>query len=173
MSEKPFNDELNDELLSAYLDGELSADERAAVEARLATDPAAQQLLHELRSVSQSVQALPTEPLGRGLSEEIMRRSRDAMPERVVRGSPDAAPAPDRRSPSTLDSPGPTTLRSGHPIPKIRIFHSRRAWIWASMALAAGLLLMIVQSGDESAKKLAPIAARNREAAPTPLGDQS
>ena len=80
MSDKPSNYELDDELLSAYLDGELSADERAAVEARLATDPAAQQLLHELRSVSQSVQALPTESLGRDLSEEIIRRAREAAP---------------------------------------------------------------------------------------------
>jgi anti-sigma factor RsiW len=47
--------DLDDELLSAYIDNELSAEERAAVEARLASDPAAQQLLHELRSVSQSV----------------------------------------------------------------------------------------------------------------------
>ena len=81
MSDKPSNYELDDELLSAYLDGELSADERAAVEARLATDPAAQQLLHELRSVSQSVQALPTESLGRDLSEEIIRRAREAAPD--------------------------------------------------------------------------------------------
>ena len=51
--------ELDDELLSAYLDDELSADERALVEARLATDPAAQQSLEQLRSVSQSVRSLP------------------------------------------------------------------------------------------------------------------
>src|SRR5882757_5212880 len=80
MSDKPFNYELDDELLSAYLDGELSADERAAVEARLATDAAAQQLLHELRSVSQSVQALPTESVGRDVSEEIIRRAHESAP---------------------------------------------------------------------------------------------
>src|SRR6478735_5870349 len=165
MSDKPSNYEPGDELLSAYLDGELSADERAAIEARLATDPAAQQLLHELRSVSQSVQALPTESLGRDLSEEVIRRAREAKVELVVRGSPDPAPSRDRRSPSTPSSEIP----SGDTMPKIRIFHSKRAWIWASMALAAGLLIMIVQSGDEPAKKLPPVAARNREAADTQL----
>ena len=51
--------ELDDELLSAYIDGELSDSERAAVEARLASDPEAQHLLHQLRSVSQDVQSLP------------------------------------------------------------------------------------------------------------------
>jgi anti-sigma factor RsiW len=40
MSDKDSNYDLNDELLSAYLDGELSADQRAAVEARVASDPA-------------------------------------------------------------------------------------------------------------------------------------
>src|SRR3954471_16653339 len=111
MSDKPINYELDDELLSAYLAGELSADQRAAVEARLSTDAAAQQLLHELRSVSQSVQALPTESLGRDMSEEIIRRAREAKPELVVRGSPDLAQASDRRSPRSIDE-----------LPKIRIF---------------------------------------------------
>ena len=161
MSDKPSNYELDDELLSAYLDGELSADERAAVEARLATDPAAQQLLHELRSVSQSVQALPTESLGRDLSEEIIRRAREATPAPAKRAS-DRKPLPHR-----------TTSRSGDAMPKIRIFNSKRAWIWASMALAAGLLMMFVQSGDEPAKKLPPVAARNREAAQTQPADEA
>src|SRR3954469_17395169 len=98
MSDKPSNHELDDELLSAYLDDELSADERAAVEARLATDPAAQQLLHELRSVSQSVQALPTETPSRDLSEEIIRRAREAKP---------------ANAPAAIDT-----------MPKIRIFSS-------------------------------------------------
>src|SRR4029079_1068298 len=125
MSDKRSNYELN-ELLSAYLDGELSADERAAVEARLATDPAAQQLLHELRSVSQSVQALPTESLGRDLSEEVIRHAQAA------------APSPGTAS-STISVAASEQSRSGDMMPKIRIFHSKRAWIWASMALAVGL----------------------------------
>jgi Putative zinc-finger len=171
MSDKPANYEFNDELLSAYLDGELSADERAAVEARLATDPAAQQLLHELRSVSQSVQALPTESLGRDLSDDIIRRARvergstdmvvGGSPGSVVHGSPDPAPSRDRRSPSTPSSEIPFV----DSLPKIRIFNSKRAWIWAAMTLAAGLLIMFVQSRDESANKLPSVAVRNHDEA--------
>ena len=74
MSEQEFQPELNDELLSAYLDDELSAEERAAVEARLANDADAQQLLHQLRAVSESVQRLPLEGVGRDLSGDILRR---------------------------------------------------------------------------------------------------
>jgi hypothetical protein len=166
--------DLDDELLSAYIDDELSAEERAAVEARLATDPAAQQLLHELRSVSQSVQAVPTEKLGRDLSDSVIAaitaKKADADGG-VVRGSPDPAPASDRRSPSTTEKetfgeatgelrPAPSDS-SDDTMPKLRIFGSKRAFVWAAMALAAGLLIMIFQSDDNS-KKLPPVAATNR-----------
>lgn len=47
------------EKLSAYLDGELSADEAAAVEARLARDPELRRLLEELRAVKTAAAAQP------------------------------------------------------------------------------------------------------------------
>lgn len=47
------------EQLSAYLDGELTDAERAAVERLLATDPAARALLDELRRTAELVAALP------------------------------------------------------------------------------------------------------------------
>ena len=150
MSDQPSQHELDDELLSAYLDGELTDSERAAVEARLATDPAAQQLLHELRSVSQSVQAIPTAGLGRDLSDEILRRARAA------------APAATRsREAKSASAAEPTSLIDT--MPKVRAFSSRRSWIWASLVLAAGLLLMFLQPGD-NARDLPAIAVRSREA---------
>ena len=42
------NDPSENELLSAYLDGELTADERAEVERLLAANPAAREALDEL-----------------------------------------------------------------------------------------------------------------------------
>lgn len=51
-----------DELLSAYLDGEVTEAERAAVEARLARDPVARALLEELRTLSNSLHSLPRDP---------------------------------------------------------------------------------------------------------------
>lgn len=140
--------DLDDELLSAYIDNELSPEERAAVEARLASDPAAQQLLHELRSVSQSVEAMPTEKLGRDLSDSVIR---------VVRSSPDPPPASDRRSPSPIDK----QISSDDALPRLRIFGSTRARVWAAIALAAGLLIMFLQPADNS-KNLPQVAATNR-----------
>lgn len=51
--------ESDDSLLSAYVDGELTAAERAAVVARLAKDPQAQELVAALESVSVKVRSLP------------------------------------------------------------------------------------------------------------------
>ena len=139
MSEPEFQHELDDELLSAYLDGELTVDERAAVEARLASDPAARQLLHQLRSVSQSVQALPLEPVGRDLREQILRRAEALKP---ATGTSDV-------------------------IPKVTIFQTRRSWIWASLAVAAGLMIMALQRGDEQGKNLPAVAQHKGTAAAT------
>ena len=51
--------EFDDELLSAYVDGELTESERAQVEKRLASDPAASQLVAELQSLSATLRSLP------------------------------------------------------------------------------------------------------------------
>ncbi len=53
------NRQFNDELLSAYLDGQLSGEELAAVEAELAASGQARELLGELRSIGQQVRDLP------------------------------------------------------------------------------------------------------------------
>lgn len=54
-----------DELLSAYLDDQLSAKERARLEARLASDPALRAELEDLRRTVALVRELPTAPLPR------------------------------------------------------------------------------------------------------------
>lgn len=51
--------EFEDHWFSAYLDDELSADERALVERRLADDPAARELLEDLKRVRGLVSTLP------------------------------------------------------------------------------------------------------------------
>jgi hypothetical protein len=130
--------EPGDELLSAYLDDELSADERALVEARLATDPAAQQLLDQLRNVSHSVRALPPISVGRDFRESIIRRVEAAK-----------------------TSPAPT----------ISIGRTRRGWVWASLAVAAALMIMFFQSDDNVDDDLPAIAA-SRDKAKTELNSE-
>jgi anti-sigma factor RsiW len=72
------NDNLDDELLSAYVDGELTDAERAAVEARLEGDAAARELVAELRSLSGSLRALPRESLAEDLRGAVLKQIGDA-----------------------------------------------------------------------------------------------
>lgn len=50
---------IDDELLSAYVDGQVSPDERAAVEAAIAADPAVRERLTDLRATVALLRALP------------------------------------------------------------------------------------------------------------------
>ena len=75
MAESKTQDAWNDELLSAYLDGELSTEERAAVDARLNSDAGARELLAELTSVSESLKELPQEKLGIDLRQKVLDRA--------------------------------------------------------------------------------------------------
>jgi len=65
--------ELPDELLSAYLDGEVTAEERAAVEAHLATSDAARQLLSELQSLRSDMGALPRARVAANFSDRVVQ----------------------------------------------------------------------------------------------------
>lgn len=72
--------EQRDELLSAYLDDQLSAGERARLEAQLKTDPALQVELEALRHTVALVRDLPPVPIPRNfiLPQTVMARPRPA-----------------------------------------------------------------------------------------------
>ncbi len=65
---------IDDERLSAYLDGELSAVERLELEARLAREPQFQQAVDELRAMGAWVRALPRFSLGDDFVEQVQGR---------------------------------------------------------------------------------------------------
>jgi hypothetical protein len=67
--DRPFNDEL----LSAYLDGQLAGEELALVEAELAASSHARQLLDELRSISREVRELPRHTAGPEFAERVVQ----------------------------------------------------------------------------------------------------
>ena len=62
----------SDEMLSAYLDGELSAAERTAVESHLATCEGDRRLLEELQSLRSELQTLPRAPLPEGFAGRVV-----------------------------------------------------------------------------------------------------
>ncbi len=140
VTEQPF--EFDDELLSAYLDDELPPDERARVEERLAADPAARRLLEELRSVSRVMQELPPEKLSADLRDSVLRRAERAM---LVSGERASARGP------------------GDVVRSIPFGRSKRAWLWAGAAIAAGLMLMIFERRpDENGDLPRQVALQDR-----------
>ncbi len=75
MSETPFTHSSDDELLSAYVDGELTEDEHAKVEQRLRDDPNAKALVDQLREISQTMQSLPRLTASEGLRQAVLQRT--------------------------------------------------------------------------------------------------
>ncbi len=75
MADTQANDAFDDELLSAYVDGELSGDQAAQVEQRLSVDPKAKQLVEEMRALSDTLQAMPCETANKDLREAVLQRT--------------------------------------------------------------------------------------------------
>jgi hypothetical protein len=119
------NDVPENELLSAYLDGELTADEKARVEQLLATDPRARQLLDELRALSGMFQALPRHALGQDISQQVLHQAQ----RRMLLG-----PA---------DMPQPAS-KPKHP--HLRNMFGARALFWSGLAVGIAAIIMISEA---------------------------
>ena len=65
----------NDILISAYLDDELTVDERAHVERLLANSPDARQLLEELRALRGGLQELPQHRLEIDFAQRVLQKA--------------------------------------------------------------------------------------------------
>jgi hypothetical protein len=149
------NDEpLADELVSAYLDGEVTAAEQAQVEERMAVNPEFRQLVEELRGLRTNFEVLPQHRLPADFAERVLRRAEQEM----LLGATDSAasnPAPvsplvkvgnvdDGPSPDFDGEPVPITLPARPPVEERA--HRRagfRPFGWTLIATAAALLILI------------------------------
>jgi negative regulator of sigma E activity len=129
------NAQSREELLSAYLDGELPADQRAQVESWLVEDATYRQLYEDLRGVRSGVQSLPRHKLDRDLSATVLRRAERA----VLSGDAPSGVAP-RVAPHT-------TLHQ---------WWSKRSWrmiVWPAVAAAAALAIALFDVGQQPAER--------------------
>src|SRR5262245_51346713 len=81
----------SEEILSAYLDGELSPDERARVERRLERDPRAREQVEDFRRLSQLFAGLPRTELPASFASEVLQLAERRM---LI---PDGAAGPARQ----------------------------------------------------------------------------
>lgn len=92
--QRSMNLQLNDELLSAFLDGEVTAEERQQIEVLLATSPEWQRRYRQLVESVNLVRTLPEEPLPRDFSQGILaqiaqRQQAQQLAEPLVRPAGD------------------------------------------------------------------------------------
>lgn len=136
----------DDELISAYLDDELSAEERAYVERLLVERPEARRLLDELRGVRESLQALPSYRLEPDFGAAVLRQA-----EREVLRAPANGQVLESKIESNTVEPRRDVVDGGSSIsappdgPRWK-----RPLAWSMLAVAAAVVLMFVnrQAGD-------------------------
>ena len=116
----------DNELFSAYLDGELTAAEQARVERLLAANSAARQLLDELRALSISLQELPRQTLHEDLGRRVLR-----LAEHRLLRDPMASESP---------RPGMTNLYKSFPCNTLR----RRCLACFGLVSAAAMVLAVL-----------------------------
>ena len=146
-------DVLENELFSASLDGELTAEEQAQVDQLLDSSSSARQLMDELRSLSANLQALPAYELGEDLSERVLRAAEKRMlSDPVVPRELDQRA--NGRTSSTADRASKSVLR--------RILTPRNLF-WPAVAVAVAVVLYWTESRD-------PQQPADRQVAVAPQG---
>ena len=134
------------ELLSAYLDGELTAAERAQVDQLLAADPTARQWVEEFRALGKTLQSLPREKLGEDFAPRVLELAQRRILAQTPREPPQAQPA---------EPPQPAWRNT------VRGMFSRRALLWSGLAVAIAVMMMIWNPPPENRRiAVAPPRAR-------------
>ncbi len=134
-----------EELLSAYLDGELSADERARVEKLLAEDASARAMLDELRAVSAAVKGLAAFKLDEDIGSRVLKIAE----RRMLGETPSETSDIVAESKSTPVSFWKTAARR---------FFTPRTFAWSATAIAVAIILTVYGPEEEKPAVRSPIA---------------
>jgi len=140
----------DDELISAYLDGELTGNDLARAEQLLASQPDSRQMLDELMALRASLQALPQQKLGPDFAESVLRRAEREM----LQPGANQVAAIEAASPTPVD-----TWRPEVP-PILSMSRWTRPLVWAALTTAAAIMIMMFSPPDAKQKvALAPKVA--------------
>lgn len=146
------NEKIPEELISAYIDGELTSDEQVRVEQALLEDPHSQQLLEDLQALHDRLQAIPRSEPSQDYTQQILRRA-----ERAILTGPSTASGEEATTAVRPANPG---VQANQPT-------NLKHLIWASTALAATLMLaLLFRSEDRSVYQVSD--AGNEQETTTP-----
>ncbi len=150
------------ELLSAYLDGELAAEEQAEVERLLAESQEARQLLDQLRTLGATLRSMPQHKLDEDLSRRVLKL--------VLRRSSNNELGATAVSAVPLRKHGQDARGTRQKTATLRRFLTPRALAWSSLAVAVAVMLTVFDRGElrrEADEKIAmapPEVTLEREA---------
>jgi len=124
-----------DELISAYLDGELSADDRARVEEQLMDSVEHRRMFEELKSLRRSLQELPGQSLDDAFAARVLQRAEQELllPDATGEAPPQAAKAAPT---GKANSAGAAPPRRGEP-------GAWRGLVWSVAAMAAAVMFIV------------------------------
>ena len=175
------NDVPDTELFSAYLDGELTADEQVRVEQILAASPEARQLLEELRALDSTLQGLPQEKLDEDLSARVLEvaERRMLLPDRPFdTGEPakggDNKPSAGRAAETLKGSETGATGWLGIPWGEISLrgMLSKRALIWSGVVVATAIIIHFTSPPPKPNQEFARLDKAPVTNAPTVAGEE-
>jgi len=130
----------DDELLSAYLDDELSAEQRAEAKRLTAERPEMRRLLEELRGVRESLHALPSYRLENDFQAGVLRRAEREM---------------------LQDGNAATTTLAAEPPAETgwNADRMRRPLVWSLLAVAAAVVFMFVERRQQNVDRQVAVNA--------------
>lgn len=147
-----------DERISAYLDGELPAAERARFEEELSRSGDLRQLVEELRAVRESMQALPQHRLEHDFAERVLRRAERLMlTGQPIRAAADPQPvATARVVPAPQREPVSSHMSRRH-------FQSWRPWAWSALALCVATVIVGIERWQSKDRQVAVVVPTDKE----------
>ena len=160
------NEKIPEELISAYIDGELTSDEQVRVEQALLEDPRSQQLLEDLQALHDRLQAVPRSEPSQDYTQQILRRA-----ERAILTEPSEMPG-------TSDGAKTPALQTAIPVARSKQPANLKHLIWATTALAATLMLaLLFRPGDQAVYQITDAGNEEEASAPpassTPGGEST
>ncbi len=156
---KPFYD---DERISGYLDGELTAEEQASFEEELAQNAELRQVVDELRSLRSDLDLLPRSHLESDFAARVLRRA-----EREMLSGGKEAPAAAEPPPTSELTPAPAArdmISSRWSRERLR-----RPLLWSAATIAAAILIMAFTRDHDQGKRDQVAQVGGQEAAHGPF----
>jgi hypothetical protein len=154
------------ELISVFLDGEVTPEERASIEERLVDNAADRRLFEEMRSIRDSLRSLPRRELGKDLSQSVLRSAERAM---LSAEATELSQPHDQQKTGHKDLEGhEAAIVATPPSPPQR--NNWRTLVWVGLTVAAAVLIMVIGNWPERQRPVAmlPTDEQPNEAAGEP-----